>query len=157
MRTLFWTAAVALAALAATDATAYALVAAPNPPVRRAIGADVVVVGKVTGFEKDMVQAEPFPGAKQKSAYKVAIVKIADDLAGAGKMKEIKIGFIPPPKADPKGGPGRPVRPLPGRGFGAPNLEEGQEFMFFLVKHPGADFYMMPGMAPPVDMKDQNA
>jgi hypothetical protein len=155
MRALFL-AVGAVAALVAADATAYALVAAPNPPVRRAIGADVVIVGKVSGFEKDAVQAEPFPGAKQKVAYKVAVIKIADDLAGAGKMKEIKVGFVPPPKADPKAPP-RPVRPLPGRGFGVPNLEEGQEFLFFLAKHPTADFYVMPGMSPPVDMKDQNA
>ena len=79
-----------------------------------------VSVGKVTGFEKDAVQAEPYPGAKQKVAYKVAVVKIADDLTGAGKMKEIKVGFVPPPKPDPKGPP-RPVRPLPGRG-GEPPL-----------------------------------
>jgi hypothetical protein len=157
MRTLLWTTAAAVA-LVATEAAAFALVAAPNPPVRRAIGSDVVVVGKVTGFEKDLVQAEPYPGAKQKVGYKVAVVKIEDALAGAGKMKEIKIGFIPPAKPDPNANvPGRPIRIPPRGGFGIPELKEGQEFLFFLAKHPTADFYTMPGMSPPVDLKDANA
>jgi hypothetical protein len=156
MRTLLWTTAAAAVALVATEATAFALVAAPNPPVRRAIGSDVVLVGKVTGFEKDLVQAEPYPGAKQKTGYKVAVVKIEDGLAGTGKMKEIKIGFIPPAKPDPNA-PVRPgIRP-PRGGFGIPELKEGQEFLFFLAKHPSGDFYIMPGMSPPVDMKDANA
>ena len=159
MRTLLSAAAIAAVAVAATDATALGLVMAPNPPARRAIGADVVIVGKVAGFEKDLVQAEPHPGAKQKTGYKVAVVKIGTGLAGADKMKEIKVGFIPPAKPNPNQKlPGGGIRPVPGRGgFGMPDLKEGQEFMFFLVKHPTADFYMMPGMSPPVDMKDANA
>ena len=35
----------------------------------------------------------------------------------------------------------------------APELKEGQEFVFFLAKHPDANFYVMPNMSPPLDLK----
>jgi len=146
----------AAAALVAVDGSAKALMIAMRPAPQRAVTADVVAVGKVTAIEKDTVDAAPFPGAKEKVAYKVAVVKIGDNLAGANNLTHIKIGFIPPAKVQPGGGPVppggvrpaiRPIRP----GLQAPELKEGQEMLFFLVKHPSADFYVMPGMSPPVD------
>lgn len=163
MRTLL-RAAVPAAAIAAVitlgvPADAFALIAAPNPPARRAITTDVVVVGKVTGFAKDMVEAQsPYQGAKDKQQYKIATVKVESGLIGAGDAKEIKVGvFVPPkPKVDPNapkiGGGIRPPRgPLPGM-----DIKEGQELVLFLAKHPHADFYIIAGYNPPVDLKDEN-
>lgn len=134
--------------------SADALMIAVRPAAQRAITAEVVVVGKVTAIEKDTVDAAPFPGAKEKVAYKVAVVKIESALSGVKEVTHVKIGFVPPkpvpaPVPVPPGGlqPIRPIRP----GFQAPELKEGQEMLFFLAKHPSADFYVIPGMSPPVD------
>jgi hypothetical protein len=123
------------------------------------VTADVVVVGKVTAIEKDTVDAPQFPGAKEKIAHKVAVVKINTNLAGANNLTHIKIGFVPPPKVQP-GGPVpvdqpaiQPIRPRPG--LQMPEIKEGAEMMFFLVKHPNADFYIIPNMSPPVDVKEE--
>ena len=122
--------------------------AAPPPPatIQKFLLSEVVVVGKVTLIEKDAVEAlAAYVGAKEKTKYRVAVVKIDTHVAGADKAKEIKIGFVPWPKV----GPGdRPLR----TDVLMPELKEGQESMFFLVKHPTADFYVMPGRNYPVDM-----
>ena len=150
-----------LGALAlANTAPAFALMIAFRPAPQRAVTADVVVVGKVTAIEKDSVDAVPFPGAKEKISYKVAVVKIETNLAGAANITHVKIGFTPAPKVQPGGPvpvppvgapaiqPIRPIRP----GLQVPELKEGQQMLFFLTKHPSADFYLMPGMSPPVDV-----
>ncbi|MBY0459032.1 MAG: hypothetical protein K2V38_16975, partial [Gemmataceae bacterium] len=73
-------------------------------------------------------------------------------LAGVKEVTHVKVGFLPAPKAQPgvPVGPGGAVRP-PVRQF-APELKEGQEMLFFLAKHPSADFYVLPAMSPPVDV-----
>jgi hypothetical protein len=136
---------------------AYGLMIAMRTPAQRAVSADVVVVGKVTAIEKDVVEAQPFPNAPNKVNYKVAVVKIETNLAGAANITHIKIGFIPPAKPDPNvkppvGGAVRPIRPIRGP-LVAIELKEGQEMLFFLSKHPGGDFYIMPGMSPALEMK----
>jgi hypothetical protein len=120
-----------------------------RPVTQRTINSDVVLVGKVTALEKDLVQAPQSPGAKDTVGYKLAVVKVDSVLTGAGKLNEIKVGFIPPPKPDPNA-PARPIRPI-GR-IQAPELKEGQELVLFLAKHPSGDFYVIPAMAPPVDV-----
>jgi len=117
---------------------------APSPPGQRAITAETVVVGKVVGFEKDPVQAAPYPGAKEKANYKVAVVKIQEGLIGAEKLKEIKVGFIAPKAGQPQ------------RIFGV-DLKEGQELLLFLSKHPSGDFHVIPGIALPVELKDEQS
>ncbi|MBA4190413.1 MAG: hypothetical protein C0467_20690 [Planctomycetaceae bacterium] len=150
-------AAIVIALVAALVSTADAkLMIAPSPPAKRAIMADVVVVGKVTSIEKDLVQAAPYPGAKEKVGFQIAIVKIDTGLIGADKLKEIKVGIIPPPKLDPNVKPGGPRIGGGPRRFGV-DLKEGQELMLFLAKHPSADFYMIPGGTLPVDMKGDQA
>jgi hypothetical protein len=131
---------------------------AQKSPTQRALSAEVVVVGKVTAVEKDAVEAAPFPGSPQKVPYKVAVVKVETALAGAGNVTHIKVGFVPPPPAPapevaPAPGGGLRARPPIRRGFALPELKEGQEFLFFLTKHPDAGFYVMPPMSPPVDAK----
>jgi hypothetical protein len=147
----------ALVALVLVNNTAAGLVAAPPQPGQLAITSPVVLTGKITSIEKDTVEAaQPFPGAKDKQQYKIAVVKIADGLSGIdqNKVTHIRIGFIPPapqPVPPPPDGGIRPVRPIR-PGFAMPELKEGQERLFFLAKHPTADFYLIPGMAFPVDI-----
>lgn len=146
-----------VAALGATPAPA--LVIAMKSPNQRAIGADVVVVGKVTAVEQDTVEAAPFANAPNKLQYKVAVIQVQTSLAGADNLTHLKVGFVPPPKpvppADNAPQPGlvRPIRPRPG--LAMPDLKEGQEFVFFLVKHRDAGFYVMPNMSPPLDVKGE--
>ncbi len=144
----------AAAAVVAGLAPAHALMIAMKPPAQRAITAEVVVAGKVTAVGQDEVEAlAPFAGATNKVKYKVATVKVETGLVGADKLKEVKVGFVLPPKADPKAPPGG-IRPPRGPRQ-ALELKEGQEMLFFLAKHPTADFYIIPGMSPPVDLKDE--
>jgi len=155
MRTFRWFALpIAVAALVGNADLAMAkLMIAPSPPAQRAIMAETVVVGKVTGFEKDLVQAAPYPGAKEKVGFKIAIIKIETGLIGAEKLKEVKIGFIPPPKVDPNAKQPGGIRIGGGpRRFGF-DLQEGQELILFLAKHPSGEFYTIPGGTMPVDMK----
>ncbi|MDY3559849.1 hypothetical protein R5W23_001021 [Gemmata sp. JC673] len=147
----------ATAALVLGVGSTDALMIAIRPAPQRAITAEAVVVGKVTAIEKDTVEAvPPFPGAKEKVTYRVAVVKIESMLAGADNLTHIKIGTQPPqpaPVPAPPGGPGvRPIRPIR-PGFQVPELKEGQEMLFFLTKHPSADFYIIPNMSLPVDIK----
>jgi len=147
MRRYLLPAVTALAAIAFVSNSAFGLRVAFQSPTQSAASAPVVVTGKVTGFEKDLVMAEPYVGAKQKVGYKIAVVKIDTGLAGADKMKEVKIGFIPPAKP-PAGG----VRPPVGRPGALVEFKEGQELLLFLAKHPTGDFYTVPFMSPPVDI-----
>jgi hypothetical protein len=155
MRTFLRSAALAVAVAALlAPADAAGLMIAFQPPAQRAINAETVVVGKVAAVAaQDVEVPSPYPGAKDKMKYRVATVKVTTGLSGAGKLAEVKVGFVPPPKVDPNAKPpvGRPIRPLPGR-FGQPELKEGQELVLFLTKHPAGDFYVIPGMSPPIDL-----
>ncbi len=133
------------------------------PPQQRALQAEVVIVGKVTAIEKDTVDLPVAPGAPEKVAHKIAVVRIVDSLIGASDLTHLKIAFVPqntaeapPPPAD--GVPRRPIlRPPIRPGFQLPNLKEGDEFLFFLTKHPAGAYYFMPGMHPPISLKDESA
>lgn len=144
------------AGLAAAPAPAK-LVMAAKPPAQRAVTADAVVVGTVTAVEPAEVEVVPFPGAEEKVKFKVAVVQVKDALAGAKGVTHVKVGFVPPAPPPAAGeGDAPPDRPrLPRRpGLLPPALKEGQEFLFFLTKHPEAGFYVLPPTSPPVDAKD---
>jgi hypothetical protein len=117
-----------------------------------------VVVGKVTAFTDKTVSVLPFPGAREKVEYQVAVVRIDDALVGAKDMKEIRVGFrLPPPAPAPVPAPGGgPVRIGPIRKWREPSLVLDQEAMLFLVKHPEADFYVMPAYFSVIDKKGPN-
>ncbi|MBN9122335.1 MAG: hypothetical protein J0I06_24880 [Planctomycetes bacterium] len=106
-------------------------------PAERALRAPVVVVGKVTAIEKDTIDARAYPGAANKLAYKIAVVKIETGLAGTDGVTHVKIGFTT------------------GRRYETA-LTEGQEALFFLTKHHEGPFYIVPYMAPPMDAKAAN-
>ena len=147
------------AAVAALASKASALMIAMKSPSQRALSAEVVVIGKVTAIEKDTIEATPFPKSPQKLQYKVAVLEIQQRLAGAENLTHLKVGFIPappPPQGGPAAVPGQPalVRPIaPRRPFLTPDLKVGDEFLFFLDRHPDGGFYLMPGMSPPIAAK----
>ena len=87
-------------------------------PVERALRVPVVVVGKVTALEKETVEAPIYPGATQKIAHTVAVVKVESNLVGANDLTHLKVGFVT--TAAEKGGGIRP-----GRGPNNPELKEG--------------------------------
>lgn len=130
-------------------------------PAQKLARADVVVVGKVTAVEKDTVDAPQFPGVKEKTSYKVAVIKVESALVGAANVTHIKVGFVPAAPAAPGGGGADPAvpprgRPVPGRGgFGPVVLTEGQEGVFYLNKHHSADFYTISPMLAPIGTKDE--
>lgn len=153
MLTFLRSAALIVAALGTADTALACKIAPPSPPARRAIMTETVVVGKVTGFEKELVQAAPYPGVKEKVGYTIATVKIDAGLLGAASMKEIKVGFIAPVKPNPNS-PAGGVRVVESCGHQpAFELKEGQELLLFLVKHQSGDFHVIPGGTPPVDLK----
>jgi hypothetical protein len=125
-----------------------ARVMAPLNAVQRAVRSDAVVVGKVTAIEKEAVAVAPAAGDPNKVEYKVAVVKVESPLVGVANLTHIKVGFVPPPPADPN------APPRPGRGFRPVALEEGQEGLFFLSKHHSGGFYTIDVMSPPVLAKE---
>jgi hypothetical protein len=153
MKQSMWAGLAALSCLALLAATApvRALMIAPAPVPQRVALAQVVVVGKVTGFADKTVKAPAFPGADDKVEYQVAIVQVGDALQGAKDVKEIKVGFIPP--GGPGGGPGGPIRPGI-RPRGGVNLLVDQEYILFLNPHADAPFYVLDGFAGALPKKD---
>jgi hypothetical protein len=120
-----WLAAAFLAFLA--TARLEAMMIAPPPPGNRVAAADLVVVGKVTGFGKG-TKGEMFKGDARDMS--VAKIKVGETLLGKG-AKEIEVGYFPP--IPPKPVKDRPVfvRPRP-----AVQLLENEEYLLVLVKHP---------------------
>jgi hypothetical protein len=49
--------------------------------------------------------------------------------------------------------PGGPGRPLPPRRAGGVELKAGDQYVFFLTRHPEGNFYVMPFTSPPLDPK----
>jgi hypothetical protein len=112
-----------------------------------ALTTPIVVTGKVTSIEKDTVDATDPTGTwckftrpnAAKVAHKIAVVKIDKALVGAEGLTNIKIGFVPPLFS--------PKRP-----YFKVNLES----LFFLAKHPTADFYVIPDdLSLPMDIRSE--
>jgi hypothetical protein len=114
----------------------------PYAPQQKAVLADVVVLGKVSAVEKDTVDAEPVAGA-QKQTYKVAVIKVESGLVGAANATHVRAAFLAPPPVDPAA----PLRfgPEPVR------LAEGQEGLFFLIRHHGGSFLVIDPLLAPLD------
>jgi hypothetical protein len=138
-------------AFAVTLQTASALMIAQRTPMQRAASSEVVLVGKVTAIEKEPVEVAPFPGAPNKVAYRIAVVKVQTPLAGADNLTHVKVAFLPRPAANPNPQPG-PNRPRPG--LQVPELKENDEFLFFLSRHPDGGFFAMSNMSLPISVAD---
>ena len=132
-------AALAVAFLGTTNVAAAKLMIAPSPPAKRALMADVVVVGKVTAIAKDPVSAmPPYAGAKEKVNYQIATITVDTGLIGADKLKEIKVGTQIFPKPDPKA---PRIGGLPNRRFGFELKEESLKKYPFGGTRPMARVY----------------
>jgi len=132
-----------------------ALVVAPAPIPDRVALADVVVVGKISAIEDKTVMARRFPGAPEKTEFKVALVQITDPLKGAKGLTIVRLGFVPP-MAPP---PVQPGVPRIGGGFNRfPQLNHtvGQEGIFLLTKSPDADFHVAQNYYDVIDKKAGN-
>jgi hypothetical protein len=124
---------VGLAAIAVALAVqAGTLPADALPLPNRLATANVAVVGKITAIENKTETVEPFPGAKNKVTYKIAVVKIGDGLVGPKGMATIRLGFVPTPM-------NVVINPPPFQ----PKVD--MEGCFFLTKHSVGDFYLAPG------------
>jgi hypothetical protein len=126
---------------------------APAPIPQRVATADMVVVGKVTGFAAKSVSVPRSPADTEKSEYQIAIVQVSKGLYGAKGVEEIKVGFLPPPPPAPPPPPGSPVLIGPLRKWREVQLTLGQEGCLFLTKHHQGDFYVLPQYFSLVDKK----
>jgi hypothetical protein len=113
------------------------------PIPNRLAAADIVVVGKVMAFEDKTVQAAPFPGATNKTEYKIAVITISDALKAPKGVTTLRLGIVPIP-------PGVAISPPPFQ----PNV--GLEGCFFLTKHGTADFQVAPSPLNFLDKKNPN-
>lgn len=155
-------AALAAVALAAPPSQALRIAVMPNASTKtKMIHADAVVVGKVTGIDKETVDLPQYPGGP-KIAHTVANVKIETAVFGAKNVTHVKVVFVKPgeqPQGDQlPGKPGRPIPGGPGRGGFQPFIPaEDQEGVFFLHKHPSAENYFIVQMGHnPVLSSDAN-
>jgi len=125
-RILFLVALIAIAPGVATGKRAPSLT-----PAQSAAIVDVVLVGTVVEIEKEMIEAESGPGAKDKMSYTVANVKVGDPIRGLKSETNLKIGFTPSART-------------------GLNLTEKQEYLLFLTKHHSGNFYTLNFMSPPL-------
>jgi hypothetical protein len=124
---------VGLAFVVVTLATRAGTIPADALPLpNRLATADAVVVGKITAIEDKTEMAAPFPGAKNKVEYKIAVVKISEGLRGQKGMATLRLGYIPTPMGVVVNPP--PFQPM-----------VGMEGVFFLNKHGVGGFYLAPG------------
>jgi hypothetical protein len=124
-----------LIALAVPVQAVVPLTAPPLPA--RVVLADLIALGKVTAIEDDPVQAAPLikiPGVNNKVSFRIAVVSIQSPIAGADKLKQVRVAFTPPPTT------GSTVRG--GGRLAIVRLAAGDEGCFFLRKHPDEPFYV---------------
>jgi hypothetical protein len=123
----------------AVPTSARAVAIRPMPGPQQLAQADIVVVGKVLGIEDQDVAAAPFKGATNKVNYRIAVVKVSQQLKGDKTKGTIRVGFIPPgPVVQPRPGVIRP-----GVWRAGVQLTAGQEGLFYLNKHPTESFYLV--------------
>src|SRR5262245_52766256 len=143
MRRYLTTLSLAVVALSAGVATAYAIaIALPPPGPQRMGNADALIVGRVVGLEPQDMEVEQFPGGG-KTKFRVAVVKVNEIIRGPKDAKQVRVAFYPPPENNPNNPGGVPIRIRPGfRGNVA--LELGQDGLFILNKHHKENFYLPP-------------
>ncbi len=119
--------------------TVWAFVPLVAPPVpKRVVLADLVMVGKVTAIEDDLVEASPLlkiPGVSNKVSYRVAVVTIDSILLGEKKDEtKVRVAVFQSAKKANEDRPGRPPKV---------QFAADQEGCFFLRKHPDEPFYVV--------------
>lgn len=96
------------------------------PAFARMLTAEVVMVGKVVSVEKE-------PVVDGQASFTVAKVKIEDGLTGTKNLTHVTVGFLK---------------------SGGPQLAEGEQYLFFLTRHPTAGLHLMPWNMVPIAGKD---
>jgi hypothetical protein len=115
----------------AAPCTARAVVPLVAPPVPKRVAlADLIVVGKVTALEDDLVEAPPLlkiPDVSKNVSYRVAVVTVDSTLLGGKKDEtKIRVGVLQPAKRNPK-----------------VQFAVDQEGCFLMRKHPDEAFYVV--------------
>jgi hypothetical protein len=136
--------ALALILLAFLAPTSYALrLKASQGVAQQTVQSEVVLVGKVTSFEKELTEVKAHPNATETTAYTIAIVKVETAIRGLKNATHVKVGFVR--RAEPQQGEilfdDEPQRNL--------NLHEGGEYLLLLHKHPVGGFYTYSDSTPP--------
>ena len=128
-----------------------------QPPVQQATLAEIVVIGKVTAIEPDMLIVEQYPGGG-KVAHLVATIRIEERLSGGKGVTHLRVGFVPTRQALDEDEFGlQPFNARAERSWrGHASLSEGQEACFFLRKHATADFHVMSEVGYPLNKSDVN-
>ncbi len=126
----------ALLLLLATAPAAWAkrLPAPPDGIAHQTALSEVVIVGTVTSFEKELVEVKGQQGAEATTAYTVAIVKVETMIRGFVWKAE-----RPRNKCDID--------------FEVPrieNLVEHEQYLLILRKHPAGNFYVFDFSTPPL-------
>jgi hypothetical protein len=130
--------------LATLPAWAVIPLTAPPLPERIAL-ADLIVVGKITSIDAELVEALPvlpIPGVTNRVMYRIVNITVDKPLLGAKAVTRVRVGFVPP--ADNR----KPAR------FSLAGLALDQEGCFFLRKHPHEPFYVVSASYDVIDKAD---
>ena len=128
---------VVLVVAAVAPASAIVPLTAPPLPERVAL-ADMIVLGKVSAVEDELVEAAPLvkiPGVTKKVSFRIAVVSVQSSLLGAEKIEHVRVAFAPPATDGAKSGRGTSRLALV-------RLAAGDEGCFFLRKHPDELLYV---------------
>ncbi|QEL20823.1 hypothetical protein [Limnoglobus roseus] len=107
-------------------------------PAVRAATAEVVAIGKITALESGEVEVPQFANSANKLTFRIAVVKIEDDLAGAAGQTHLKVGF-------PTTGAAARV------GMPAFDWKENAVGLFLVSKHHTGSFYVGTNNGQPID------
>ena len=135
-----------LALLLATAPVVWAkrLPAPPDGIAHQTALSEVVIVGTVTSFEKELAEVKAQQGAEVATAYTVSIVKVETMIRGLRNTTHVKVGFVM--KADR-------TRSKDDLDFEIPrneNLVENEQYLLILRKHPVGSFYFFDFETPPL-------
>jgi len=135
----------AFAALFGLAAASQARMIAPPVVAQRVAVADLVVVGKVTGFGDKLIPSKLFEG--DTGQFQTATLDVSETPLGTSARK-VTVAYIPPPASG-----GRPIRRYP-----TVQLERGQVVALILVKHPTKkDLYLVQNYYDVFPVKDDVA
>ena len=136
----------ALVLLLATAPVVWAkrLPAPPDGIAHQTALSEVVIVGTVTSFEKELTEVKAQQGADVATAYTVAVVKIETAIRGLKDTTHVKVGF------DLKADRARNKNDID---FEVPRLDklvENERYLLLLRKHPIGNFYVFDFSTPPL-------
>ncbi len=110
------------------------IMVAPVNLTQKILASEIVVSAKVQSLEAETVDLAQYQGATNKVPYTIANLKIETAFFGAKNITHLKVAFQNTPALPFDGGGANTARQL---NLSLPvSLSEGQEGVFFLVKHP---------------------